>query len=197
MAGRAERPRLFFAVPLADELRDAAGRLQEELARACRSGPRVRWVERANVHLTLKFLGDTPAEALTEIARAADRVAAAAGPMSLEVAGAGCFPPRGAPRTIWVGLARDCAALITLAESLDRALAEAGLAKAETRPFHAHFTLGRVKDRGGGRELREAIERLSHEPVGEMQVDHFVLLSSDLTPTGPVYTERGRFGLGA
>ncbi len=147
-----------------------------------------------NLHLTLKFLGDTPSSALDEIARVAEGVATGARPMTLELAGAGCFPPRGAPRTIWLGLARECPELAELAQSLDAALADAGLAEPERRPFTAHFTLGRVKD--GGRGLREAIEELAEAPVGEMSADHFVLLSSDLTPRGPVYTEQDRFRLG-
>ncbi len=193
MAGD-ERLRLFFALPLDDALRDAVCGLQEELDRACDRRTRVKWVERPNLHLTLKFLGDTPSSALDEIARVAEGVATGARPMALELAGAGCFPPRGAPRTIWLGLARECPELAELAQSLDAALADAGLAEPERRPFTAHFTLGRVKD--GGRGLREAIEELAEAPVGEMSADHFVLLSSDLTPRGPVYTEQDRFRLG-
>jgi len=194
MAGD-ERLRLFFALPLDDALRDAACALQAELGRACDRRTRVKWVERPNLHLTLKFLGDTPAGAIDEIARVAEQVAAGTRPMTLEVAGAGCFPPRGAPRTIWLGLARECPELAELAQSLDAALAEAGLAEPERRPFAGHFTLGRVKE-GGGRGLREAIEALARAPVGEMTADHFVLLSSDLTPRGPVYMERRRCRLG-
>ncbi|MGD9495973.1 MAG: RNA 2',3'-cyclic phosphodiesterase [Armatimonadota bacterium] len=189
-----ERLRLFFAVPLAETLRDAACALQDELARACQPRPRVKWVERPNLHMTLKFLGDTPAGAVEQIARMAERVAAGAPPMALALAGAGCFPPRGAPHTIWLGLARECPELVELAEALDQALAQAGLAEREQRPFHPHFTLGRVKDRDG-RALRAAIEALAHRPVGEMTVDHFALISSDLTPQGPIYTQRRRFAL--
>lgn len=193
MADR-ERLRLFFAVPLDEALRDRACALQEQLAHAAR-GVRVKFVERANLHMTLKFLGDTPVAALPDICRVADEVAAGCSPLTLEVGGVGCFPPRGAPRTLWLGLAQEYPGLTALAQRLDRALAEAGLAEPETRPFAAHFTLGRVKDRAGG-QLRAAIERLAQEPVGAMNVDHFALLSSDLTPQGPVYTERRSFRLG-
>ncbi len=194
--GGDERLRLFFALPLAEDLRDAACALQEQLARACRDGPRVKWVERDNLHLTLKFLGERPAEALDEIARVAAEVVAAAAPLTLEVGGVGCFPPQGAPRTIWLGLLDECAALDELAQALDGALVAAGLAEPEERPFRPHFTLGRVKQRQGGRELRRAIAALAAAPVGTMTVKHLVLLSSELTPRGPVYTERRRFRLG-
>ncbi len=195
MASGSQTLRLFFAVPLDAALREEACRLQDELAGACRSGPRVKWVERPNLHMTLKFLGDTPPEDVARICRVAERVAEGRAPLSMELVGVGCFPPRGAPRTIWIGLGRECPELKDLAESLDATLAEAGLAERERRPFTGHFTLGRVKDRRGGRPLREAIERLGGEPVGSMEADHFCLLSSDLTPQGPIYTERASFEL--
>jgi len=192
------RLRLFCGVPLADEaLRDAACGLQDALREACRRGPRVKWVERPNLHLTLKFIGDTPAARLGEVIAIAEQAAAECAPAELDLRGVGCFPPRGAPRTIWLGVHEECPELAELARGLDRRLVAAGLSEPDRRPFAVHFTLGRVKDTGGGRELREAIERLCNEPVGTMTADRFVLYSSDLTPQGPVYTDRGEFELGA
>jgi len=191
-----DRLRLFFGVPLDDALRAAACDLQDALDRACPRGPRVKWVERPNLHLTLKFIGDTPAEKLHEIIEIAEQAAAECSPCRLDLRGVGCFPPRGAPRTIWTGLREDCPQLTELAYALGSRLVKAGLAEAERHPFTAHFTLGRVKERGGGRNLREAIDELCEAPVGEMTVDRFCLYSSDLTPQGPVYTKRAEFKLG-
>lgn len=189
-----ERLRLFFAVPLDEALRDRACALQEELARVVMRGTRVKFVERANLHLTLRFVGEMSAEVAPELCRVADEVAALREPMALEVAGMGCFPPRGAPRTLWLGLSRGEPELADLARRLDVALLNAGLVEPEPRPFTGHFTLGRV--RAGGAELRAAAERLADVFVGAMQVDHFALLSSDLTTRGPIYTELRRFRLG-
>ncbi len=191
-----ERLRLFFGVPLAEALRDAACGLQDALGEACRRGPRVKWVERPNLHLTLRFIGDTPAARLGEVSAIAQQAAAECAPVELELRGVGCFPPRGALRTIWLGVREERPELTELAQGLGRRLVEAGLAEPERRPFAMHFTLGRVKDAGGGRGLREAIERLCNEPVGTMTADRLVLYSSDLTPRGPIYTERGEFELG-
>jgi len=191
----AERLRLFFGIPLDEALRDAACDLQDALQNACPRGPRVKWVERPNLHMTLKFVGDTPAEKLGEIIEIAEESAGECSPCRLDLRGVGCFPPRGAPRTLWMGLGEECPELTELAYVLGGRLVKAGLAEAERHPFTAHFTLGRVKDRGGGRTLREAIEHLAEQPVGEMSVDRFCLLSSDLTPQGPVYTERAEFDL--
>ncbi len=188
--------RLFFGVPLDEALRDAACGLQDTIQRACERGPRIKWVQRPNLHLTLKFVGDTPAEKLDEITAIAEEAAAECSPAELDLCGVGRFPPKGAPKVIWLGLREECEELRELAYALGGRLVRAGLAERERHPFTAHFTLGRVKERGGGRNLSEAIEALGDEPVGSMSVDRFVLLSSDLTPQGPVYTEREEFGLG-
>ena len=190
----AEKLRLFFAVPLADDLRDVAVQLQEAVAKSAGHEARVRWVERENLHLTLKFVGDTAEEDVEKLVQIAEKVAASCSGTSLQVSGVGCFPARGAPRVIWAGVFRDSPELNELAARLDKALQDAGLAEADRNPFATHFTLGRVKDRQCG-ELSSAVRRLGEEPVGEMKVDHFVLMSSELTPQGPIYSEQARFEL--
>ncbi len=144
--------------------------------------------------MTLKFVGDTPAERLDEFVVVAEGVAEDAHPCTIEYKGIGCFSSRGrCPRTIWMGLAREAPELAALAGSLDAALANAGLAKSEKRPFIAHLTLGRVKDRRGGEALLTAARKLANAPVGVQTVDGFTLISSELTAAGPIYTEQGQF----
>ncbi len=190
-----ETLRLFFAVPLPEELREVVRGLQQTLSEACSSGPRVRWVEPENLHLTLKFIGDTAAEDVDRVVEIARQAAKECSPASVQVSGVGRFPPRGAPRVIWVGLSEECTELTELAGRLDRALQAEGVAEPERHPFTAHFTIGRVKGHGRAVALSETIERMSEEPVGKMRIDEFCLISSDLTPHGPIYTERTRFNL--
>ncbi len=193
MAGASGDLRLFFAVVLPEELRDRALELQRELAAA---GARVKWVERRNLHMTLKFVGETPPERLEACREVAEQVAEGASRCELTVQGAGCFSSRGAPRTIWLGVEGDAPELEELARSLDGALVEAGLAEPERRKFSPHFTLGRVKGGRHARELLAAVESLSEAPVGTMVVEHFTLMSSELTRQGATYTEEATFRLG-
>ncbi len=187
--------RLFFGVPLAEPLRERAVALQRQLAAA--AGPvRVKWVEAENLHLTLKFVGDAPAARLPEFIAAAQRVAQQAQPGALHYHGVGCFANRGVPRTIWIGLRGTTAQLAALAQALDQALAQAGLAAAEQRRFHAHVTLGRVRAGPGAGRLLQAIEALNDVQVGTQPLEGFALLSSELTSSGPIYTEQARFTLG-
>lgn len=190
----AESLRLFFAIPLSESLKEAALGIQGALAEAGGDGMRVKWVEEDNLHLTLKFIGDTPTEGADRLIEVAKRVASHCRPASLQLHGVGCFPPRGAPRVIWIGAAKPSAELDELATRLDESVQAEGLAGPDRNPFTAHFTIGRVKDRQCG-ELASAIRRMTEEPVGEMVADHFCLISSELTPQGPIYRELARFEL--
>ena len=191
-----EPQRLFFAVPLTDEIRAAAQAAQAEL-----SAPRaaVKWVAPENLHFTLKFLGDTPVSAVPALAEVARQVAERHAAFEVEVRGLGSFPPRRPPDVLWAGCGAGGEEFVALGADLDSALAAAGLAEPERRPFTPHLTLGRVR-RGawmgsGLPDLVNLLCRHADRPLGEMRVDRFLLLSSRLGPQGSAYTTVETFDL--
>lgn len=149
----------------------------------------VKWVDPEIIHLTLKFLGNTPnekASAITEAVRQATRTVA---PFSLETTGLGAFPNAGAPRVIWAGVGGDLATLRTLQEQIDRALIPLGFAP-EARDFSPHVTLGRVRDGIPPRDRVDLGKRLGSIVLPErmgIPVTHVCLMKSTLTPKGPLY----------
>lgn len=181
----ATRQRLFFAVLLADELRPAIVDVQERIARA---EAKVKWVEPDNLHYTLKFLGDTPGDDVPRLAQAAREVAARRAACDVHIAGAGAFPRPNDVRVVWLGCHEGAEALGALAGDLDDALHRAGLADREARPFRAHLTIGRNKSRHRAEELAQAIQDAEGVDIGVMRVAQFVLMRSQLRPSGPVYT---------
>ena len=86
-----QRVRSFFAVALPEEARQAAARLAGRLRESDR-GEGVRWVRPEGVHLTLKFLGDVPAEQVPEIAQAVQQACEKHAPFACAVSELGCFP---------------------------------------------------------------------------------------------------------
>ena len=188
-----EQLRLFFAVKLAEELREAVQEVQDRLAR---SGAKVKWVAPKNLHITLKFLGDMSPETVDELITAAEPVAGGHEAFELGFGGAGAFPNPARARAVWLACTAGSQALVALGEGLDTQLAEAKLAGRDERPFRAHLTIGRSKGHQGRRELQAAIQEASRVDVGRMGVDHFSLIHSQLTQAGPVYTEVDRFALG-
>jgi len=92
-----------------------------------------------------------------------------------------------------VGVAEQLTALAT---ELEDALAQARLAPKDKRPFRPHLTIGRNKSRHRSRELASAIESAAGVEIGQMTVAAFVLMRSQLTASGPVYSVIERFSLG-
>ena len=179
--GKPERGslRLFVALWLPGPLSRAVSARLDELRRGSRG---VRWVRPDQLHLTLKFLGETPSTELPELTSALAGVAAETRPFHLSLAPGGVFPPNGPPRVVWLGLTPE-EDLAALAARVEEALAPLGHAP-ERRPFRAHLTLGRAEpgavfDRGLlGRPLE----------TGPVMVERVSLVQSVLRPQGAVYT---------
>lgn len=184
--------RAFIAIRLPALVERALGETAQKLAGRTPRGA-VRWVRPEQIHLTLRFLGDTPVAQLPAIGAAMDAVAAGASPMALRLSGVGCFPNARRPRVIWVGLSGDEARLAALKAALDERLAALGFPP-DDKPFRAHLTLGRVKDERSAAGIDWAID----VPPLELPAEAIHLIESQLRPDGPVYTERhvSRFSAG-
>ncbi|MCA9932045.1 MAG: RNA 2',3'-cyclic phosphodiesterase, partial [Anaerolineales bacterium] len=136
--------RTFIAVDLPAAARAAWGGVAQQLAAQLPSTA-VRWVKPERMHLTLRFLGDTAVSQLPMLADGLDQMAQQFAPFSLRLSHLGCFPNERRPHVVWVGLQGDTEALAALKKGVDAALVPLGW-EAETRPFQAHLTVGRVKD---------------------------------------------------
>ena len=104
----------------------------------------VRWTRPENLHLTLRFLGDTPEEQLAPLSRALDGIAAGAPSFELELGGAGAYPEVRAARVLWVGLVDADRKLRRLRNEVEAAVRGLGW-KREGRPFQPHLTLARLR----------------------------------------------------
>jgi RNA 2',3'-cyclic 3'-phosphodiesterase len=187
-----EKKRLFLAVSLGvsvtRKIGDAVAKMR---AAADRRGLRVGWVPPANLHLTLKFLGWSSGEVVDAVR---DRVAvAAAGVKAFELSarGTGGFPSDASARILYVGLADPGGVLAPLAECIDARMVELGFA-AETRPFAAHITIGRVKEGSGTDEL---IAPWKQTDFGTSPVREIVLYESFTKSSGSEYMAQFRLPL--
>ena len=142
------RIRAFIAVNLSLPTIRAVGDFQKSLRQSLGQGAPITWVPTANLHLTLKFLGDIEAETAEAIGDVLGRRVANRSPFEVRARGAGAFPDPQRPRVLWVGLEDNAGALVTLAADVERWMEDLGHPR-EVRPFTPHLTLGRVKDRGG------------------------------------------------
>ncbi|HEX7126530.1 MAG TPA: RNA 2',3'-cyclic phosphodiesterase [Thermodesulfobacteriota bacterium] len=187
--------RLFAAVALPPALREQAARWAAALAADPATGRGVRWSRPEGLHLTLHFFGNVPEGELARVAGALEAgVAAAPGAFDLALEGLGAFPTAARPRVIWIGaVGEGRARLERLQAALAAEIAGAGF-PVESRPFHAHVTLGRVAG-APPRGLRAAIEAGAGRRLGEFRVEAVTLYRSELSRDGSRYTELERWGL--
>ncbi|HSW10262.1 MAG TPA: RNA 2',3'-cyclic phosphodiesterase [Bacillota bacterium] len=187
--------RAFVAVEVSDAVRAEVGEWSAALRAA---GADYRWVDPANYHLTLKFLGAIdPGRMLSPLQAALTELAAGMPPVAVTCQGIGCFPGWGNPRVLWVGLGDGRAAMTALACAVDRATLPLGFAESAKDPT-PHLTLARQRSPSGSSRLLEAVRRLGDDRVaGSFTAGEILLMESRLSPAGPTYGVKGRFRLGA
>jgi len=177
--------RTFIAIELPQHITDALGNVQQTLTF---SKLKIRWVQPENIHLTLKFLGDIPPEAIDPINRTLSESVRGYDPISLSAKGSGAFPGIKNPRVIWVGLSGQVSQLKALQGTLAENLAALGYEN-EKRTFKAHLTLGRIKGAVDPVKLNAALNEIMDFGTEPFLVDRIFVFQSDLKPTGPVYTK--------
>jgi len=183
--------RCFVAIELPAALKETIGELTRGLRASCRN---VKWVPPGNLHLTLKFLGDTEESLIPEIREKLREAASSHQPFSIAFRGAGAFPDLRRPRVVWAGV-QDSQAVVYLQQDVEKALSSLGFAP-EVRPFSPHLTLGRVKSPGHTGLLKRGIEALGDAEFGSARVGSISLMKSDLKPSGAEYERLFEAALG-
>ncbi len=193
MTQEAKPIRAFIALALPQEVWKRIAEVQREWQVGLR-GNFIRWTPVEQIHLTLRFLGDVPAFALPEL-EAALRRAGEGFPLELTATGCGCFPNAHRPRVLWVGVGGDTEALAQLQGRIADETKAWG--ENEGREFHAHLTLGRVKDAPSPalREITERAQTLSCGELGRWRVSEVLLMRSELSPAGARHSELAKIGL--
>ena len=190
-----ERLRLFVAIDLPEYVRDSLGRLQTDLRRQDLSS--LRWTRPEGVHLTLKFLGETPATAVAAIQAALARAVRGIPSFRLALGAPGTFGGRRGPRVLWVDVEGELQPLQQLQAAVERELAAVGFAP-EERGFSPHLTLARVPQPprpGLAERVARALEAVA-APRGEFEATELALMRSRLQPGGAVYSRVTTFSLG-
>jgi 2'-5' RNA ligase len=188
------RLRTFIAVDLGKTIRDRCAALQESLAR---TGADVKWVEAENLHVSLLFLGEVDEREITLICRAVNEVCAERPAFAMSVETVGCFPNPRRPRVVWVGVGEGREDLVALHDALEPPLLKLGCYRRENRLYTPHITLGRIRSEQANDGLAAALLRVATWRGNETEVQEVQVLSSQLTPQGPVYTVLSRARLGS
>jgi 2'-5' RNA ligase len=175
--------RLFFAAEFAPPLRQA---VSDAITRARIPSPPWKWVAGENIHITLKFLGETPEEVIPELVEVAAGACSVAAPFDIVLGGLGGFPNLHRPRVLFYEVAAGARELVSLAGAIDRALCdELGIPR-DDRPFKAHATVARVKS-AISPELAARLAKAPPVERGAQRIDKVTLMESELRPQGALY----------
>ncbi|MFA5167627.1 MAG: RNA 2',3'-cyclic phosphodiesterase [Candidatus Omnitrophota bacterium] len=174
--------RVFLAIPLYEIFHQE---IENVLRPFCREISGVRWVEPRQVHLTLHFFGPVPAKEIELIHLFSKKVASLFSPLELNIDRIGGFPSLERPDVIWLGIVEYAGRLLSLQRAIQGEVRTLGF-KIETRPFHPHATIGRVKRRTG--DLGPLLAKVRFElPSPAKTADHIVLYQSHCRPEGVCY----------
>jgi 2'-5' RNA ligase len=151
-----------------------------------KTGANLKLVEPENLHITLKFLGDTPDTQIQEIHTVLETCIQDIHPFTIQLQRLGVFPNNNYMKVIWIGI-QDDNQLLLLSKSINQLLKPLGF-KTEKRPFQPHFTLARVRSAKNKAAVHKFILDHADDDFGTFTVNTIDLKKSQLTPSGPIYT---------
>ena len=181
--GQKPEERLFVAVELPEEIKTRLLNVQSLI-----SG--LKWTPVANLHLTLRFIGQVPQNRAASLQQALYRVKAAS--FRLHVAGLGLFQQRGGS-ILWAGVEKE-PTLMHLKRLVDEELWASGALCADEKMYSPHVTLSRLK-KPISPQLKNLVQENAAAHFGTTDVSDFVLFRSLLRPSGAIHEPVERYQL--
>lgn len=175
-------PRLFTGLKIPPDVATRLALLKGGLRTA-------RWIDEADYHLTLRFIGDVEGHVANDIAAALARVRQPS--FTIEISGLGSFGHR-KPHALWAGIAAD-RNLIDLQAEHERIVQRAGLSP-ESRKYTPHITLARIRGTSARDTANWLTMRGAFGPI-IVQVEEFVLFSAKGSTGGGPYVVEGTYRL--
>lgn len=175
--------RTFIAIELSKETQENLSQIIKELKS---SGADVKWVKPENIHLTLKFLGETKISLIENINKILKETAEQFEKFDFQLNELGAFPKIQSPRVIWVNAFEPTGIIAKIVSMLEEWLEKLGFAK-ERREFAPHITIGRVKSSEGRINLVDKLKTTKISSPLIQEANKLTLFKSTLMPSGPIY----------
>ena len=167
--------RAFLGIPIPDSVVRA---LYASTAAFRQALPDIRWVKESNYHITVLFLGEIDSNEVRRIQGKIDEIDVGGGSNAM-LGGIGQFPPKGAPKVVYIGLQKGADRCLEVYKQVCDTFPE----YAERRRYMPHITLGRAKR---GRRNRQ-IDTTITLPEDNFRLEEIVLYKSTLSSTGAKY----------
>ncbi|MCD4682564.1 MAG: RNA 2',3'-cyclic phosphodiesterase [Bacteroidales bacterium] len=174
--------RIFTAIKINPN--DKSLQIYNELKSACRND-KINWVEPHNLHITLKFFGETEENKIPDIVSALLEIAKHHTGFSFYLKDVGIFGSHYKPKVIWFGVDR-MGELKALANDVLNGMGDLGFER-DRQNFVPHLTIGRIKFTDNKRLFQETIEKYKSVDIQKQTINQFFLIESFLGSQGPVY----------
>ena len=185
--------RLFTAVELSEDSREI---LRGLLLKAAAYSKDVKWAQPQQLHVTLAFLGEQPEERISPMVQSLRRLGRSLKSFEMELGGMGAFPNLNRPKVLFVPVTVGMGKMSQLAGSICSEAHALGMSL-ESRDYHAHATLGRVRKYGTPGPAAQWLQGACPARMKPQLVDRFALIQSHLTSKGADYQTLAEFPLEA
>lgn len=175
--------RTFWAIKVSEQVEELIRQIYEALP-TLKQG--IKLVPPENVHITLKFLGDTEESLIDTISGSVREALTTLRPFDITVGGTGVFPSPKRPQVLFLDIKDGLEKLGGISKIIEQRMENLGFSR-EKRAFVPHLTLGRVKDFRRAWNGVESLLRYTYTPV-TFQAREVVYYESQLTPQGAIYT---------
>jgi 2'-5' RNA ligase len=184
----AQTHRLFIAISLPERVKTEIEKAQAEL-RGVLPGDGFRWTKREQFHLTLKFMGNVPADRIESLICSVQKACNGVPALRLRAGRIGAFPKVKSPRVVWVGVHDREGFLLKLQPAIEAAVIGFTTEKAEGE-FTGHVTLGRARglERSQAEAFAKLAVRMAERCFGEWTADKIEIIRSEFSPAGARYT---------
>ena len=177
--------RTFVSIEIPDDIKNSIEKAIGELTLIL---PHIKWVDKKNLHITLKFLGWVEDSKISDLADSVADIVKGFGTIKVGFAGFGMFPDERHPSVIWVGITEGSDKLKELADKIEDKLSTEGYGEKE-KEFSPHLTIGRIKEKIDAEALAGFIRKNEKASFGGFAAKNVSMIKSTLMRSGPIYEE--------
>ena len=187
LQNKRENMRTFIALNISEDIRKRLAEFTENIQNGLvRTGASIKYVEPENLHLTIKFLGDTPENLIPQIHSELERFYSTQEKILVKIGEIGVFPNRKFPKVVWVGINGSREKLQYLQKETENICERFGY-KPEGRDFSPHLTLARVKSIKSSQAIMSVLDSHRNYGFGKMNFERITFYQSILQSAGPIY----------
>lgn len=181
--------RLFIAVDIPEVLKEKILEIEKQVE----SLADVKYVEKENLHYTLKFLGEVDEGEVENVVKKVKGVCKSLKKFQIHAKGVGYFGSPNFIRVVWIGCEEGKEELVEISKKLED---ELSYIRKDEFDFHPHLTIARPRNVEDKKRFLEKLEELKNLDFGKFTVDKIALKQSKLSPKGPMYSDYKIFELG-